>query len=332
MTLLDYFRARCSIDATVGDLGEFSLIERLVDQAGPVINEYITIGSGDDAAEFIAKAPVLVSVDMLVEKRHFRRDWSSAVDVGRRAAAASLSDISAMGGKSLGLVVAFAAPGDLAAAWPVQCTAGLIQEAQAAGASIIGGDVTAAQEIVLSVTAFGVAPEGGAVKRSGAKAGNIVAVAGRLGWAAAGLALLMRGFRAPKAVVDAHRFPEVDYRWGPSAAAAGATAMIDVSDGLIADLRHVAEASGVRIELDVSALSPPEELVSVASAFNVDPLEWITSGGDDHAIVATFDAKTKLPRGFTRIGSVEEVEPGEESGVYVKGRMVTNRGGHEHFR
>lgn len=323
---------RCGIDATVGDLGEFSLIDRLVEQAGPSVNELVTIGSGDDAAEFIAKAPVLVSVDMLVEKRHFRRDWSSAMDVGRRAAAASLSDISAMGGTSIGLVVAFAAPADLPASWPVQCTAGLAQEAQAAGACIIGGDITAAQEIVLSVTALGIAPGGGAVKRSGAQPGNIVAVAGRLGWAAAGLALLMRGFRAPKAVVDAHRFPEIDYSWGPSAAAAGATAMIDVSDGLVADLRHVAQASGVRIELDVSALAVPDELVSVASAFNVDPLEWITSGGDDHAIVATFDAKTKLPSGFTRIGSVDALDSGQESGVYVKGRMVTNRGGHEHFR
>lgn len=323
---------RCSIDATVGDLGEFSLIDRLVEQAGLVSNELVTIGSGDDAAEFIATAPVLVSVDMLVEKRHFRRDWSSAMDVGRRAAAASLSDISAMGGSSVGLVVAFAAPGDLPASWPVQCTAGLTQEAQAAGASIIGGDITAAQDIVLSVTALGLAPSGGAVKRSGAKPGDVVAAAGRLGWAAAGLALLMRGFRAPKAVVDAHRFPEVDYLWGPSAAAAGATAMIDVSDGLVADLRHVAQASGVRIELDVSALSIPEELASVASAFNVDPLEWVTSGGDDHAIVATFDDKAKLPSGFTRIGHVDSVEPGQDSGVYVRGRMVTNRGGHEHFR
>lgn len=323
---------RCSIDATVGDLGEFALINRLVDQAGPAINELITIDSGDDAAEFRANAPVLVSVDMLVEKRHFRRDWSSAMDVGRRAAAASLSDISAMGGTSVGLVVAFAAPGDLPASWPVQCTAGLTQEARAAGACIIGGDITAAQEMVLSVTALGLAPAGGAVKRSGAKAGNIVAVAGRLGWAAAGLALLTRGFRAPKAVVDAHRFPEVDYAWGPSAAAAGATAMIDVSDGLVADLRHLAEASSVRIDLDVSALTVAEELVSVASAFNVDPLEWITSGGDDHAIVATFDAKAKLPSGFIPFGQVDSVEPGRESGVYVKGRLVTNRGGHEHFR
>ena len=323
---------RCSIDATVGDLGEFSLIDRLVEQAGLASNELVTISSGDDAAEFIAKAPVLVSVDMLVEKRHFRRDWSSAMDVGRRAAVASLSDISAMGGTSVGLVVAFAAPGDLPASWPVQCTAGLAQEAQVEGACIIGGDITAAQEIVLSVTALGLAPGGGAVRRSGAQPGNIVAVAGRLGWAAAGLALLMRGFRAPKAVVDAHRFPEVDYSWGPSAAAAGATAMIDVSDGLVADLRHVAQASGVRIELNVSALTVPDELVSVASAFNVDPLEWITSGGDDHAIVATFDAKAKLPNGFVRIGQVDSVETGQESGVYVKGRMVTNRGGHEHFR
>ena len=139
--------------------------------------------------------------------------------------------------------------GRLAGAWIMEAAAGL-REAASAGALLIGGDTTQGDSIVFSVTALGSLDGRAPVTRGGAQPGDRVAVCGRLGWAAAGLAVLGRGFRSPKVLVDAHRFPVIDYTCGPRAAAAGATAMIDISDGLIADVGHLAAASNVAIDLD----------------------------------------------------------------------------------
>ncbi|MFM8515689.1 MAG: thiamine-phosphate kinase [Actinomycetota bacterium] len=310
---------------TVTDVGEFGLIARI--REGLSMTPNVIIGPGDDAAEVATGESVLITVDVLVEGRHFRRDWSSAVDVGRRAAAASLADIAAMGGTSTAVVVGFGAPADLPASWAQQCAAGIAEECGRAGAALVGGDVTAADQVVVSVTAIGDPPETGAVLRSGAEPGDVLALHGRVGWAAAGLAVLGRGFRAPKALVDAYRFPDIDYRQGARAAARGAHAMIDVSDGLVADARHIAEASGVAITLDPEALAVPEPIATTASAYNVDPREWMLTGGDDHAFLAAFPDKKSVPKGWTIVGVVQE----GEAGVYVNGHRVTRQGGHTHF-
>jgi len=310
---------------TVADVGEFGLIARIresLSTTGAVI-----VGPGDDAAEVTTAESVLITVDVLVEGRHFRRDWCSALDVGRRAAAASLADIAAMGGSSSAVVVGFGAPADLPASWAQQCAAGIAEECGRAGAALVGGDVTAADQVIVSVTAIGDPPETGAVLRSGAEPGDLLALHGRVGWAAAGLAVLSRGFRAPKVLVDAYRFPEIDYRQGARAASRGAHAMIDVSDGLVADARHIAEASGVAITLDPEALPVPEPIATAASAYNVDPREWMLTGGDDHALLAAFPGKKSIPKGWTIVGSVDRGEPG----VYVNGHRVTRQGGHTHF-
>lgn len=310
---------------TLSDLGEFGLISRITE--GLTMSRAVVIGPGDDAAEIRAPKSVLVSVDVLVEGRHFRRDWCSALDVGRRAAAASLADIAAMGGSPTAIVVGFGAPADLPAIWAQQCTAGMVEECACAGASLVGGDVTAADEVLIAVTAIGNPPTGGSIRRSGARAGDVLAFHGRLGWAAAGLAVLTRGFRAPKVLVDAYRFPDIDYRQGPKAADRGARAMIDVSDGLVADARHLAEASGVAIWLNPDALDVPEALATTAAAYNVDPREWMMTGGDDHALLAAFPDAKAVPKGWTIVGSVESGEPG----VYVAGHRVIRQGGHTHF-
>lgn len=310
---------------TVADVGEFGLIARIresLSTTGAVI-----VGPGDDAAEVTTGESVLITVDVLVEGRHFRRDWCSALDVGRRAAAASLADIAAMGGSSSAVVVGFGAPADLPASWAQQCAAGIAEECGRAGAALVGGDVTAADQVIVSVTAIGDPPETGAVLRSGAEPGDLLALHGRVGWAAAGLAVLSRGFRAPKVLVDAYRFPEIDYRQGARAASRGAHAMIDVSDGLVADARHIAEASGVAINLDPEALPVPEPIATAASAYNVDPREWMLTGGDDHALLAAFPGRKSIPKGWTIVGSVGHGEPG----VYVNGHRVTRQGGHTHF-
>jgi thiamine-monophosphate kinase len=310
---------------TVSDVGEFGLIARI--REGLTMTGDVIVGPGDDAAEVSTGESVLISVDVLVEGRHFRRDWCSAVDVGRRAAAASLADIAAMGGTSTAVVVGFGAPPDLPAAWAQQCAAGVAEECGRAGASLVGGDVTAADQVIVSITAIGDPPESGAVLRSGAQPGDLLALHGRVGWAAAGLAVLSRGFRAPKVLVDAYRFPEIEYRQGAKAAARGAHAMIDVSDGLVADARHIAEASGVAVNLDPEALPIPEPIATAASAYNVDPREWMLTGGDDHALLAAFPGKKAIPKGWTIIGDVSAGEPG----VYVNGHRVVRQGGHTHF-
>jgi thiamine-monophosphate kinase len=151
-------------------------------------------------------------------------------------------------------------------------------------------------------------------------------VCGRLGWAAAGLAVLTRGFRSPGALVDAHRAPTPPYAAGPTAALAGATAMIDVSDGLLADLGHVASESGVRLALRRDAFVVPERLAEVAPALGVDPLDWMLTGGEDHALAATFPPGTALPEGFVALGEVEEGE-----GVLVDGEPYAGSAGWEHF-
>jgi thiamine-monophosphate kinase len=285
------------------------------------------LGPGDDAA--VVSAPdgrVVVSTDLLVEGRHFRRDWSAAEDVGHKAAARAFADIVAMGAVPTGLLVGFAAPATLELSWVDGLMTGLRAECAQVDAAIVGGDVTAAEQVTIALTALGNLEGREPVTLAGAQVGDTVAVCGRLGWAAAGFAVLGRGFRSPVQVVAAHRRPEPPYFEGPHAAQLGATAMTDVSDGLVADLGHIADASGVRIDVRGSAVDLPSRLREVGSALNVDPRVWVLTGGDDYALTATFPAKTQLPEPWYVIGTVAEGE-----GVRVDGRRWPV-GGHEHFR
>ncbi|MDP2288356.1 MAG: thiamine-phosphate kinase [Actinomycetota bacterium] len=315
---------------SLGELGEFALIAKVTE--GLPAHSQVLVGPGDDAA--VVRAPagaVVISTDVLIEGRHFRRDWSTPIDIGRKAAAASLSDIVAMGARPSAVVVAFAGPPDLPSAWALSCTAGLRAELDALNVALVGGDVTSADSVMITVTAIGDLEGREPVLRSGAQIGDRIAIAGRHGWAAAGLAVLSRGFRSPKKLVDAHRFPLPPYEAGLLAAQMGATSMIDVSDGLIADARHLALASDVLLAIDSSLIEVPQELASAASAYNMDPREWMLTGGDDHALLATFPARVKIPSSFVLIGEVR-ASAAAGPGVSVDGHFVTGAGGHEHFR
>ena len=288
--------------------------------------EQVLLGPGDDAA--VVAFPdgcVVVSTDVLVETRHFRRDWASALDIGHRVAAANLSDINAMGGRATALTVGLAAPADLPTAWALDLARGIAEECALVGASVVGGDLTSADQVVVAVTALG-SVAGDPVRRSGARPGDVVALAGRQGWAAGGLAVLARGFRSPRKLVDAYRRPEPPYGAGAQAAGLGATAMIDVSDGLLADLGHVAEASGVAVDVRSAAFEVPEPLQAVGAALGTDPMRYILTGGDDHALAVTFPGDTTLPEGWLRIGAVSEGE-----GVTVDGAAYDGPAGHTHF-
>jgi thiamine-monophosphate kinase len=300
---------------------------------------------------------VVATTDFLIEGRHFRRDWSSAGDVGGKAAARSLADIAAMGAEPTGLLVALAAPPDLPVSWARELAAGLAAECARAGASVIGGDTARASCVLLAVTGLGDLAGRAPVLRSGARPGDVVAVAGPLGHAAAGLALLSAGLASEEplvaaglSLVAAHRRPAPPYDAGPEAAGLGATAMIDVSDGLLADLGHVADASGVLIDVATDRLGPGEPLLAAARAVagarrhdslgrtdggttagssdspQAEALRWVLTGGEDHSLVATFPAGAALPVGWTVIG---EVRPGR--GVLVDGQPWVGTRGWDHF-
>ncbi len=311
-------------DATLADAGEFGLIEAftaLFEQG-----EHVLIGPGDDAAVLrIRSGHVVVSTDLMVEGRHFRRDWASGEDVGHRAAAQNLSDINAMGGSAHSLTVGLGAPADLPAVWALDFARGFAAECAGVGASVVGGDLTQADQIVIAVTAIGACTQA-PVLRSGATPGNVLAIAGRQGWAAGGLAVLGRGFRSPRVLVEAYRRPEPPYAAGRIGAEAGATAMIDISDGLLAEARHLAEESGVAIDVRRNAFDLAEPLIAVGAALGADPLSFVLGGGDDHALLATFPGPADVPDGWQIIGSVAD-----GAGVTVDGATYDGPTGWTHF-
>lgn len=287
---------------TLKQLGEFAVIDRLV--RGRRQPPAVTVGPGDDAAVVWAgDGRAVVSTDMLVQGRHFRLDWSAPHDVGRKAIAQNAADIEAMGARPTAFVVGIGAAPDTPAAQVAALVDGMWDEAGRIGAGIVGGDLVSCDPWVVSVTVLGDLDGRAPVLRAGAEAGSVVAVAGDLGRSAAGYELWCNGFDGFEALRRRHLVPAPPYGQGVVAAVAGAQAMIDVSDGLIADLRHVAQASGVGIDLVTPALAADHDAVrAAATAVGADPWAWVLAGGEDHALVACFAGPA--PAGWRIIGRV----------------------------
>jgi thiamine-monophosphate kinase len=294
-------------DPTLHEVGEFAVIDRLT--SGRTFPPGVTVGPGDDAAVVAAAdGRVVVTTDMLVEGRHFRLDWSTPHDVGRKAIAQNAADIEAMGARVIGFVVAFGAPTDTPVALAAALTDGMWTEAAKVGAGIVGGDLVASPQWVVSVTALGDLDGREPVLRSGARPGSVVAVAGELGRSAAGYLALLQEVSGFDELCARHRAPNPPYGQGRAAAEAGAQAMTDVSDGLLADLGHIAVASGVVIDLRGSALNSDVEAVrAAAEAAGVDPWSVVLAGGEDHALVACFPDYP--PHGWRVIGAVRAGAP-----------------------
>jgi thiamine-monophosphate kinase len=311
---------------TVSDLGEFGLIAALAARFPSAPGTLV--GIGDDAA--VLQAPdgrVVASTDLLVENRHFRRDWSSPREIGGKAAAQNLADIAAMGAVPTALLIGLAAPPDLPVAWAEDMAAGLADECSRAGAAVAGGDLSGAPLIMLAVTALGDLEGRAPVTRAGARPGDMVAVAGVLGHSAAGLALLRAGLSEPADLLAAHRWPHPDYPAGPDAARLRATSMIDVSDGLAQDLGHLAGQSGVRIDVASARLPVSNVLRAAADALGgQDPLDWVLTGGEDHALVATFPPEVPVSGRWSVVGRVHEGQ-----GVWVDERRSEGLSGWNHF-
>ena len=312
---------------TLADLGEDELLATIFPllPGGPGV----LIGPGDDTA--LLNTPhgsVLATTDAMVRGRDWLDEWSTGADVGAKTVAQNLADIAAMGGVPSGLLVTLIADPRTSLAWVRDFTEGLAQSAGEAGVPVLGGDLSSAPEgvLVVSVTALGDCEGRQPVCRSGAKVGDVLAVCGSLGHSAAGLLLLQRGEidRAPE-LVDYHRRPRPPYKQGPAAARAGATAMLDISDGLGRDAGRMARASGVRIELDDLQLA--DDVAQLHEAVGADDA-WrsVVEGGEEHSLLACFPRTTALPDGWRQIGQVVA-----GCGVRLRGESVTG-GGWDHFR
>lgn len=315
-------------EQTVAEIGEFALIDLIAARLKPqpsASDELIVLGAGDDSAVIqVPGGQVVACLDVLNEGIHFRRDWSEPYDIGRKAAAQNLADICAMGAQPSSLLVGLVVPSETPVSWVLKFAEGLRDEAAIVGAQVVGGDLSRGDTISISVTALGHLSGRPPITRGGAKVGDVVAVAGKLGYSAAGLLMLSRGFRSPRALVNAHRVPEPPYELALEATYAHS--MIDVSDGLISDLGHIAKASNVSISLNLDAFEVSEDLAAAASVFNGDAMQWILNGGEDHAFVATFANALDVPPGWLVIGSVHVGEPA----VVIDGVVQTPRGW-DHF-
>lgn len=288
------------------------------------------LGPGDDAAVVAAAdGRVVVSTDVLVEGRHFRREWSRGYDVGWRAAVQNLADVAAMGARPTALVVALVLPDDVPVPWVEDLADGL--GAAAGDVGVVGGDLSGGTELAVSVTVLGDLAGRTPVLRSGAQPGDIVAHAGVRGRSAAGLAVLEAGLAGHDDLVAAYLRPVSPLTDGPAAADAGATAMLDVSDGLLKDAGRLAAASGVALDLDEVSTAFAADLAAVsaaARALGADARGWLLTGGEDHGLLATFPPAAVLPGGFAAIGRVVEGVAGR---VTVAGAEVPGPGGWDHF-
>ncbi len=308
---------------TVGDLSEGELLSRIVPLLGPPAG--VLVGPGDDAAVLLERAgPVILSMDTLVEDHDFRLvrpngHRTTGYDVGWKSAAQNLSDINAMGAAATSLVVSLTLPPATPVEWVEALADGLaaaIHELGAEGCSVVGGDLGAGAQLVVTAAVTGTLAGRAPVLRSGARSGDTLAVAGTLGRAAAGLAILEDGRpladfgKLGEELVAAQLRPQPPLHAGPAAADAGASAMLDISDGLVRDAGRIAASSGVRLDLDPEALQRyAEPLQPVARLLGIDPMHWVLGGGEDHGLLAAFPQESLLPPGFTAVGSVRPGTP-----------------------
>ena len=287
----------------------------------------IIVGIGDDGAVVTSpKSSTILAADMAVEGVHFNRAWSTLSQIGAKITAANLADIYAMGGSADYLLVSAALPKDFKLAELKELAVGIKNEAEKVGAHIVGGDISSASELVISISAFGQVEN--LITRSGAKVGDTVILSNLTGNSAAGLVELNLGIKKGP-FVAAHLQPIVKYEIAREFAS-GSTrvnSMSDVSDGLFSELSNIAASSNVGIELDpklMAALAGFGTLSFTAEQYGIDIWEWILNGGEDHAFVAT--TSNPLPEGAIKIGQVVA-----GSGVNVLNLTNFQPGGYRHF-
>jgi thiamine-monophosphate kinase len=326
-------------------MAEFELLAKLRERLPPDA-PHVTLGSGDDAAITVPGGATATSVDAIVEGVHFRRGESPPQAIGRKALATALSDLAAMGAEPGEAYVALGAPEDLEEAEFLALLDGLLELAGECGTTLAGGDLTRAPVLTLAVTVVGHGRQAdNFVSRGGAAEGDLLVLTGELGGAAAGRLLLddpslARGLS--KVAVDRLRARQLDptprLRSGRALAEAGATAMIDLSDGLAGDAGHLAAASGKRLRIEAEALPLTEGVAKVAAAAGRDPLELAASGGEDYELLASVP-EARLAEASAGIGAaaettltpIGEVEAGEGVEIRLPGGALLKTRSYDHF-
>lgn len=303
-------------------------------------HDRVLVGSGDDCAVLAhADGRSVISTDVLVEGVHFRRGWMGGETIGRRVAAQNIADIAAMGARLNAAVVAVVFPDDFEPQELHALSRGMAKTLEAAGGALVGGDLSRGSQLTIACTVVGDLEGRPPVLRSGAKEGDKVALAGQIGWSAAGYQILHRGVGASIApaqvrrsfdrAVSSFRVPTVPWEAGILAGKAGANAMLDVSDGLSLDAGRIAKDSHVGINLDRSLLMPfVAQLQGLADYLQCDPWQWVLGGGEDHPLLATFSGE--VPEPFQVVGQVVSA-PSEGEAVSVSGNAISPLGW-DHFR
>jgi len=317
-------------------MGEFELIEA-VKRRLPPAGRRVVLGSGDDAAVTVPGGATATSVDALVDGVHFRREWSELAQIGHQALAAALSDLAAMGAAAGEAYVVLGVPPDLDEDGCLQLLDGMAALAARTGTTLAGGDVTRAPALTLAMTVVGHAPAADDfVTRAGARPGDVLVLTGELGGAAAGL-LLLETPSGTWSSFDPHSGSKLDHgrglvarrlepsprlEAGAALAAAGATAMIDLSDGLGGDAGHVAAASAVGLRIEAAALPLQDGVAEVAETAGREPLELAAGGGEDYELLAALpperldEATEAVEASGTRLTRIGAVVAGE--GVEIR--------------
>lgn len=345
-------------EQTVAGLGESGLLERIIPRLG---GADMLLGPGDDAAIIVAPGGrFALTIDTLVQDQDFRLNWrngyrSTGYDVGWKSAAQNLSDINAMGAIATAAVISMTLPPETPVSWVEGIADGFtaaVRELGAEHCALAGGDLSSGGELSITAAVTGSIP-GPELLRSGACPGDTVAVYGLLGAAAAGLDLLEsdQDFNALdplcRTLVDRQCRPRPPLASGPLAAAAGATAAMDISDGLVRDAGRMAKSSGVVINVESTSLQfildwmqhEGLDLGSAAKLLSQEPMDWVLGGGEDHGLLATFPPDAALPPGFMRVGRVAHERSGQEPGQrisldgqpYSSGSGAGSRQGFDHF-
>ncbi|MGP6174932.1 thiamine-phosphate kinase [Corynebacterium sp. A21] len=296
-----------SAGPTIGEVGEHAAIAAIIAAAPSTRN-------GDDAAVLNHASPnsrTVATVDMLIEGRHFNLEWSSPEEIGHKAIVQNFADIQAMGARPVAALLAISAPPSTPLSFLQGLATGVAARVSQFSAELVGGDLTAGDNLVVSVTAIG--SLGGSLPEltlDRARAGQRIVASGRIGDSAAGLALLQRyGRDYPPhftELVAAHCSPHLAPGRGMIARATGATAMTDNSDGLIVDLWTMAKRSGVNLDLNRQSIAPHKLMVEAGELLGIDPWEWVLTGGEDHTMLAT--TARDAPSGFRLIGQVNRGE------------------------
>ncbi|WP_374929809.1 thiamine-phosphate kinase [Kytococcus sedentarius] len=322
---------------TLADLSENDLLPRLWEHL-PTRGRDVLVGPGDDAAVVHSPGAVVVTTDTMVRGADWLDEWSTGWQVGAKAVAQNLADVTAMGGRCTSMVLTLVADAGTPVEWVEELAAGVGERATEAGIVVTGGDLSSAPvgTRMVSITALGSVGDS-PVLRSGARPGDQLAVSGPLGRSAVGLSLLQAGRTGADEgswaaeCLEHHRAPRADADAGETAARAGATAMLDVSDGLGRDGTRLATASGVGLLLDGDALAADVQRAAEALGGTDDRAAWeaVLTGGEEHCLLASFPASATVPAGWRVIGrcvgAVDAPAP-----VSLDGRAV--EGGWDHFR